>query len=240
MFHVKQGIRNVSRETILYMQAVIFDFNGTLFQDTQIHYDIWKNLYRDLFGSDKNFKEIFAKVKGFDNENIINYFYKVNGQIISSSENERLSKLKEKMYRDHCIENKLCHLTKGAEGLLNHLKEKEIPINLASASIKENVDFFFEEFGIGRWFERDLVTYDDGILKNKTEMYLKACQNIKARPNECLVFEDSVYGLNSAKEAGIKEVIIIGNDKADFKDAKVISDFDEVDRSKFANYKKLC
>ena len=41
-------------------------------------------------------------------------------------------------------------------------------------------------------------------------------------------------------KTGIKEVIIIGNDKADFKGAKVISDFDEVDRSKFANYKKLC
>lgn len=71
-------------------------------------------------------------------------------------------------------------------------------------------------------------------------MYLKACQNIKVNPKECLAFEDSVYGLNSAKEAGIKEVVIIGKDKAGFKDVDVVSEFDEVDRSIFANYKKLC
>ena len=57
---------------------------------------------------------------------------------------------------------------------LNELKEENIPYILASASIKENIDFYFETFALERWFEKENTVYSiksnsknfTGFLKN--------------------------------------------------------------------------
>lgn len=219
------------------MRPVIFDFNGTLFQDSEIHLMIWQKLYDQLFPNGVPYSEIYEKVKGLYNKITIDFYYELNGQDKPSpSDNLNLSLLKEKMYRDYCRDNHLCILTDGAAELLDYLKSKNTKINLASASIKENVDFFFTDFGLGRWFDQKLVAYDDGILKGKREMYEKACWNIDVSLKEAIAIEDSLIGYNSAVEAGINKIIMIDPKHKISKEeymAAVVEDFTKIDRTIF-------
>ena len=49
----------------------------------------------------------------------------------------------------------------------NYLKEHNIPFTIASASIKENIDFFVKTFNLNRWFDLNKIVYDDGSHNNK-------------------------------------------------------------------------
>ena len=58
------------------------------------------------------------------------------------------------------------------------MKEKDIPFTIASASIKENIDFFIESFGLDRWIKPEDIVYDDGTYENKIAMFHKAADVI--------------------------------------------------------------
>ena len=122
------------------------------------------------------------------------------------------SKRKEAIYRDICLENpdKL-HLVNGAIELFNYLKEHNIPFTIASASIKENIDFFVKTFNLNRWFDLNKIVYDDGSHNNKISMFNKAAKLIDVDINECIIFEDSKSGIGFAKEVSAGMVVGIGN-----------------------------
>ena len=62
-----------------------------------------------------------------------------------SEELEKYSQKKEEYYRQFCKEDtEKFHLVDGVCEFFDHLKEKDIPFTIASASIKENIDFYFE------------------------------------------------------------------------------------------------
>lgn len=211
-------------------KAAIFDFNGTLFNDSLIHYRIWEMLYTKLFPVSNNFKEVFNQVFGANNLEIIEHFYKANHLSIDLKDAIKLSKEKERLYREYCIKNDLCHLTKGAETLFKKLIDQGYSLNIATASIEENVDFFFDNFPLEPYFKRELVTYDNGSYQNKVEMYKDALVNVKGDISKALVFEDSRYGVRCAKEAGYKKIYVISPDLSyvdEDSDIKVIRDFSE-------------
>ena len=54
-------------------QGIIFDFNGTLFWDSQKHYDAWYEMSKRLRGSPFNDYEMVHCMFGRTNENIMEY-----------------------------------------------------------------------------------------------------------------------------------------------------------------------
>lgn len=212
------------------IKGAIFDFNGTLFYDSDIHTEVWRQLYEKISHGKPDFEEVFASVFGGNNKWIIDNFYASNGQKVSEEENERLSKLKEQKYREYSIEHNRCHLVKGAAELFDQLNELKMPINIASASIIENINFFFSEFGIGKWFDRKKVVYDDGQYANKIKMYEKAAENIGLYPSECLIFEDSNFGVECAYKSGCRNIVVLDPNKNKHNlpgVIKVVGDFTE-------------
>ena len=63
------------------------------------------------------------------------------------------------------------HLVAVAENFMQVLLERCIPFILASASIKANVDFYFDSFPIGKWLMNEDVVYVDGTFADKGEMH---------------------------------------------------------------------
>ena len=195
------------------IKAVIFDFNGTLYFDSDIHTTVWRDMYiNDVGGKPEDFDRVFAEVFGSNNLPIIKHFYKSVGKTISDEDAEVMSKEKERRYRVYSVEHDRCHLVKGAKELFNRLKEREYGMNISSASIIENINFFFLEFGLDRWFDKSNVTYDNGVYVDKTQMYKDAAKNISFSIEDCLIFEDSVYGIECAKKAGCKNIIMMNPD----------------------------
>ena len=124
-------------------------------------------------------------------------------------------------------------MTAGAEELLDLLKEKQIPINMCTASLDVNVDFYFEFLHLERWFDRDKIVYDDGVSYDKKDMYLKGAERLGVDIKECLVFDDSPTSIRKAAEAGCENIVIIKKpNNPDLPQIRQkIRDFTEFDRS---------
>ena len=132
-------------------------------------------------------------------------------------------------------------LAQGAPELLDFLVEKNIPHTIATASDRVNVDFFIEIFDLPRWFEVEKIVFDDGFMPNKPapDIYLKAAKRLGLEPQECIVVEDAISGIDSAKSAGIGKIIAIASmeSKELYKNipavSQIIENFDEIDRNIF-------
>lgn len=117
-------------------KGVIFDFNGTLFWDSEKHEIAWREFSKEIRGRELNEEEFKTKVHGRTNKLILEY---IIGEDCEESRIDELSKEKERLYRNLCKEDKdTFKLVPGAEKFFDYLKEKEIPFTIATASIKEN------------------------------------------------------------------------------------------------------
>ena len=148
---------------------------------------------------------------------------------------KKYSQKKEEYYRKFCKEDKdSFHLVDGVCEFFDYLKEKGIPFTIASASIKENIDFFIESFGLDRWIKPEDIIYDDGTYENKIMMFKKAAHILGVDISDCLIIEDSLSGIENAYKAGCRNIIVI--DSANKKDeyqklpgvTKVIDTFKEI------------
>ena len=56
------------------------------------------------------------------------------------------------------------------------LKKNDIPYTIASASIRENIDFFRKSFDLDDYIEPSKLVYDDGSYGDKIQMFLDAAK----------------------------------------------------------------
>ena len=188
-------------------KGVIFDFNGTLFFDNDKHILAWGEISKIFRRRGITEEELLEHFNGVPNHKIATYLLEREG---TKEELEQYSKLKEEFYRKFCLEDgKSFHLVEGAVDFFEYLKEKKVPFTIASASIKENIDFFVKEFELERWMSPDDIIYDDGNYENKVAMFLDAAIKLKTDIKECMIVEDSFSGICSAYKAGCRNIAVV-------------------------------
>lgn len=221
------------------MKGVIFDFNGTLYWDSQLHYDAWEEYSKMLRGTPFTYEEMRDKMFGHTNEDIIEYAI---GKKPSKEMVEKYAKEKEAVYRKRClIDKENFKLASGAIEFLNFLKENNIPRTIATMSEWDNVEFYIKEFDLAQWFDLDKIVFSNGKIKGKPapDIFLIAADKINLAPADCLVFEDAIAGINAAKAAGIGKIIAVDSiEPIEFYQnidglSGIIKNFNEVDRNLF-------
>lgn len=221
------------------ISGVIFDFNGTLFWDSDKHELAWRKFAENLCGrkiSDDEFQQYFH---GRNNSSIIEY---LTGQKPSAETLNQLSEGKEEIYRNLCKQDPdNFKLAPGAIELLDFLSGNNIPMAIATASGATNVEFFIKEFNLRKWFDISKIVFDDGTFKGKPEpdIYLLAADRINVPSNNCLVVEDAISGITAASKANIGKIIAIApKDKhklfSSIKEvSQIIEDFKQIDKNIF-------
>lgn len=214
------------------IKGVIFDFNGTLFFDNDKHVIAWGAISRLLRNKDITDEELHKHFNGVPNQKIIQYMK--NNQA-TKEDIDYYSKLKEKYYRQFCKEDQSTfHLVEGSYDYFKQLKEQKIPFTIASASIKENIDFFVESFHLDKWMKVDDIIYDNGTYQNKIAMFKDAALKLNVNIKDCLIVEDSKSGIENAYQAGCRQIIVVNsaNNKKEYEKMpgviKVIDDFKEL------------
>lgn len=189
------------------MKAVIFDFNGTLFLDNDKHVKAWSVISQKLRGKPISEEELHTRCNGLCNAQILEY---LAGHPLDPAFSEQLSEEKEALYRQFCKEDTArFHLVEGSEALFDKLKSLGIPFTIASASIKNNIDFFVDSFHLEQWIDPDSIIYDDGLHADKQTMFLDAAAKLGAPVEECTILEDSISGIRCALAVGCKDVRIL-------------------------------
>jgi beta-phosphoglucomutase-like phosphatase (HAD superfamily) len=209
------------------VHAVIFDFNGTLFLDNDKHVKAWSAISEILRNKPLSEEELHSKINGKPNHMIIRY---LSNNQASPEQEAYYSRKKEEIYRALCAKDTPnFHLIAGAYEAFQSLKEHNIPFTIASASIKENIDFFVESFDLDRYIDPKNICYDNGKYPDKTQMLLDACRILYTKPENVTIIEDSLSGLNSAKQAGIQDIRIINSAKTPelFKEHAQVSEIGE-------------
>lgn len=220
-------------------KGIIFDFNGTLFWDSEKHQEAWrefsKRLREHAFTDDEMREYMFGRT----NEDIIKYLI---GKQPSKEMVENFAKEKEAVYRNMCRKDaKNTVLAPGAVEFLDFLTENNIPHTIATMSEKDNVDFYIDEFKLERWFDLDKIVYSDGTIPGKPapDIYVKAAQKLNLQPQECIIIEDAVSGIESARAANIGKIIAIASmESVDlYKNipavSQIIKNFNEIERNIF-------
>lgn len=221
------------------MKGIIFDFNGTLYWDSHLHYEAWREYSKILRGYEFTDEEMREKMFGHTNADIIEYCI---GRKPSEEMVEKYGKEKEAVYRKRCLLTpETFKLAPGAIDFLNFLKDNNIPRTIATMSEWDNVDFYIKEFKLAQWFDIDKIVFSDGTIPGKPapDIFMIAAEKIGLRPKDCIVVEDAVAGINSAKSAGIGQIYAIASlEPIEFYQnitgiAKIIKTFDDFDRNVF-------
>ena len=223
------------------MRGIIFDFNGTLFFDSILHYNAWRIYSKKLRGYEFSDDEMREHMFGRTNHDIIKYAI---GEEPTEEMVKTLAKEKEAMYRNMCLENKEnLILAPGAEKFLDFLKENNIPRTIATMSEWDNVEFYIKEFNLEKWFDIDKIVYSNGKIPGKPapDIYMIAAQNLNLNPKDCIVVEDAISGIASAQNAGIGMIIAIASVENDslYRNIpyvkQIIHSFDDIDKNIFSS-----
>ena len=190
-------------------QGIIFDFNGTLFWDSHLHKQTWRQYSKKLRGTEFTDEEMIKYMFGRTNEQIIKYAI---GKQPTPEMVEKYGQEKEALYRQMCIDDpENFHMAEGVEEFLDYLKVNDIPRTIATMSDKINVDFYIKHFHLEKWFDIDKIVYSDGIIPGKPapDIYEIAAKNLGLKTEDCIVVEDALSGIESARAAGIGKIIAI-------------------------------
>ncbi len=206
---------------------IIFDFNGVLWWDKHLQERAWRQFAEQWQGISLTGEVMGTHVHGRNNQHTLEY---LAGSRLNDDTMEQLSEQKEIIYRELCLaQEDSFELSPGAKELLDDLASNGIPRTIATASGKENLDFFFEHLNLSRWFDRQCIVYDDGTRPGKPapDIYLQAAQTLGLDPSDCVVVEDSLSGIQAAFAAGIGYIIALrSTEEPDFLSEK--DGFDQV------------
>jgi beta-phosphoglucomutase len=204
-------------------KAVIFDMDGVIADTNPFHKLAWQKFAEkySLSISDENLKE---NIYGRTNGEIFRYLF---NKALSKTEIMKLSDEKESIfriiYKGH---------TKPVKGLINFLellKKEKIKIGVATSAPTENVEFILNELRIKPYFEAVIDPSKVSKSKPDPEIYLKTAELLKVNPADCLVFEDSIPGINAAVSAGMKVIGVTTTfPKNKLKCTDAINDFDDI------------
>ncbi len=189
-------------------KGMIFDFNGTLLLDSHIHKATWIDFFKDHGKRPLTDAEAEAELLGRGNTEILTKFFSP----ITPEQIEKWAYEKEAEYRRRAVGDPTFVLVPGVIEFLDHLKAEGYPMMIATGSDIHNVKCYFEYFSLERWFDWDHIIYDDGIMpcKPDPEIYLRSAALLGKKPEDCMVFEDSLSGVSAARRANIGRVYGFG------------------------------
>ena len=99
-------------------------------------------------------------------------------------------------------------LIRGLDDFLIKAEKNQVQMAIGSAAIRFNIDFVLDGLSI-RHFFKSIVSAEDVIIsKPDPETYLKCATALGIAPEQCIVFEDAPKGVEAAKNAGMRCVVI--------------------------------
>src|SRR5437764_5172487 len=178
------------------LQAVIFDMDGVIVDSHPIHRKTWSR-FLELQGKPVTDADLNFIMDGRKREEILRHFL---GDL-SDEEVRILGHEKEQLFREEAADLKTIN---GLVGFLEELSKVQIKMGVASSGSSGRVNYVLSVMGLQKYFAT-VVTGDHVSCGKPDPMIFRlACNRLRVRPTETLVFEDSVSGVRAAKAAGTK------------------------------------
>jgi beta-phosphoglucomutase len=193
-------------------KAFLFDLDGVIVDTAKYHYLAWKKI-ADALGFEFT-PENNELLKGVSRVRSLDIILEI-GKIEASEEDKNKWLIqKNEDYLSYLTNMDENEILPGVMPILNYLKEKKQRIALGSAS--KNARPILEKTGILNYFDAIVDGNDVSKAKPDPEVFLLACNLLNINPQDSIVFEDSVAGIQAANcggmlSVGIGEAAILHN-----------------------------
>jgi beta-phosphoglucomutase len=215
------------------LKACIFDLDGVIVDTAKYHYMAWKKLAVMLnihFTERDN-----ERLKGVSRMASLDIILEIGNMRPDDRTKEEYAALKNKWYLDYIGRMMPDEILPGSLEFISELKSAGIKIALGSAS--KNTPLILNRLGIEKLFD---AVADGNIVKKAKpdpEVFIMAAKMVGVLPEECVVFEDAVAGIDAALNAGMI-CVGIGSEK-NLKDAHfVVSGLDKMSLKKLREIAK--
>jgi len=196
-----------------------------MIDNMMVHHRAWQAVLAEN-GLELELEEVRREIHGINKEILKRLF----GDRFTQEDRQDISNAKEARYRE--IFKPDLKLIAGLDEYLVNCQMESLLLGVATAAPKENLDFVLDTLNIRKLFKATLHAGDVTKGKPDPEVYLKAAAIMRVEPTECLVFEDSPTGAESAIRAGMRVIVIkTTHSEEEFKHLSIdrfINDFREV------------
>lgn len=200
-----------TRELIKDRKAFLFDFDGTLANLDKLNVDSFEIVLEEKFGIDFTRNDFMKYVSGRGSKDGIEMYLKSKG--IEEYDIEKLSQQFSQAKRNLLSENleEEVYIIPGLPKFLKYLHENNKRMVVVTSSHYDYVKEVLQHFGLFDYFEK---VYDRGTVtkgKPHPEMFLQAIEYTGLDDDECIAFEDSLFGLRSAQAAELFTIGILND-----------------------------
>ncbi len=180
--------------------AILWDMDGTIVDSKDCHFHAWFDTLKKR-GIDLT-EEVFTSSFGRNNMISLPFYlgYQPEPEVFNEIAHE-----KESLFLEMVLEDS--KLVPGVETWLVAAQENGIKQALASSSEPEIIDHLMDKFGLRHYFAA-IVPGAALPSKPSPEIFLKAARKIDRQPEQCVVIEDSLAGVEGGKNAGMKCIAV--------------------------------
>mgnify|MGYP001573897028 FL=1 len=183
-------------------KAFIFDLDGVIVDTAKYHYLAWQKIANQLgieFTPEHN-----EELKGVSRVRSLELILQLGKIEASQEDKDKWLTQKNEDYLSYLVDMDESELLAGILPVLRYLKEKKQLIALGSAS--KNARPILEKTGIIHYFDAIVDGNDVSNAKPDPEVFLRAAELVNTNPENVVVFEDSVAGIQAANSANMTSI----------------------------------
>jgi beta-phosphoglucomutase len=208
--------------------AFIFDMDGTIVDNMAFHTKSWLEFFARR-GKEYEAETFFRETAGAQGREILRERL---GADVTDAEILELAAEKDALYREMYGPHR--RAIQGFDAFVTAADERGVALAVATSAPPKNIVFTLDELDLRRHFAAVVGAADVKQGKPHPDVFLKAAEQLGADPRECIVFEDAPLGVEAARRAGMRAVVITSTLPADaFAEfdnvVRIVADYDELD-----------
>ena len=182
------------------IRAVVFDFDGVLADSEPLHFAAIQEVLV-AHGISLTRDEYYGRYLGYDDETLIRVLGGDRGWHPDDAQVAALVAEKARVF-DQVIE-RTDVLFPGAAECVERLA-RDYPLAIASGALRHEIEMILRRAQLDRHFRFIVASGDTPNSKPAPDPYARAAQLHAVPPETCVAIEDSRWGIESAKTAGLK------------------------------------
>jgi beta-phosphoglucomutase len=181
------------------ISALVFDFDGVLADSEPLHLTAYQEVLAAL-GTTLAREEYYARYLGFDDAGVFRALSDDRGWDLSGEQIARL--IEEKTSAMDALVRETDVLYPGAAEAIAQLAAVW-PLGIASGALRHEIAAILRRSGLEPYFKFIVASGDTAAGKPSPDPYRRAAELHGAPPSACVAIEDSRWGIESAKAAGL-------------------------------------
>jgi beta-phosphoglucomutase len=193
------------------LDAVIFDFDGVLVDSEKLHYQAF-NRTLTKFNYQLSIRDYYDKFLGLSDQELLRVVDKEGKLSLSNQQFEKLLGDKANLFKEMAATE--AGIIEGVPQFINMLACNKIPMGICSGALLPEIEMILKGAMLREFFE--VIVSAEQVEKGKPDpegftlalklLNKKLHKSIK--PENCVVIEDSHWGLEAAKAARMRAVAI--------------------------------